>query len=342
MHLFYGTMRSSVILAMPAIAFTFGAFGDIFSLIQLARSVQKALSESAGASMEYQDLVMEVDSFIKIVNCVHRTMSFHGPNRLPPSVENALNASLAICSVLIGKIGNKIIDYRESLRKGGGTRMMLDSWRKIGWGLFAKNEMIDLQRRLAEQVEVMNTLLTLAHGHALSRTEENSREQLEIIREMHHCLKKNPNVLGYTWEGAPNPGEEPVLFTDFCGHSVSVPSEFCLSGERFKRFQNFYFSDRPGLKIVNFEFTSFSHRRPRRKGEHPRIELAFYMEVCVKYATVCPICQKAYPGAKVTIGFSVVCIFSMYREETGINIQTLDSRPGEAAPTCGRLSVDVA
>ncbi|TFY76066.1 hypothetical protein EWM64_g7947 [Hericium alpestre] len=148
-----------------SVSFTFGAFGDIVSLIQLATSVSKALHESIGASMEYQELVMEVDSFVKTMNCVHHIMSFQGPDRLSPVVEDALNTSLAVCSVHIGKIANKVTGYRESLRKGGGTdQMVLDSWRKIGWGLFAKNEVLDLRRRLAEQIEVMNTLLTLAYG----------------------------------------------------------------------------------------------------------------------------------------------------------------------------------
>lgn len=55
---------------MSLVGFTFGSFGDIITIIGLAVQVHKALSESAGSSEEYQDLLADLGSFSQLLQIV--------------------------------------------------------------------------------------------------------------------------------------------------------------------------------------------------------------------------------------------------------------------------------
>lgn len=71
---------------MSIAAFTFGSFGDILALIDLAVQVYDALSSSAGASEDYQALVSEIHSFSQLlqnVQAIHALIR-HGHDRDPP------------------------------------------------------------------------------------------------------------------------------------------------------------------------------------------------------------------------------------------------------------------
>lgn len=151
---------------MALVAFTFGSLGDIIAVIGL-NEVRKALSESTGSSAEHQALLVSLDIFHDTLQAVRDTFSpveslsrQHTP--LLPSLQNAHRQALNASHALIKDIHARIAKYQTSLRKGGSGSMMRDSWRKIGWALFQKPELEEMQTKMMAQVETHNIILSLA------------------------------------------------------------------------------------------------------------------------------------------------------------------------------------
>lgn len=141
------------------ISFTFGSFGDIVTVIQLLRDVVKVLGDSKGASLDYQKLVEELRGYEDVLVEVHDTLS---DSRTPVRVARALRKEVDLCNAIITRINRDIIKYRESLRRGGSKRMMIDSWRKIGWTLFRGPEVDQVRQELASCAQRMTASISLS------------------------------------------------------------------------------------------------------------------------------------------------------------------------------------
>lgn len=154
---------------MPIAAFTFGSFGDILALVDLAIQVHAALSSSAGASEDYQALVSELHSFSQLLQNVQtiHTLTLHGLNRDPPTVslQNAIRFALERSKVLLDTICAKIAGYQKSLRRGGSGNMMKDSWRKIGWAIFKKDEIQEMRRQLGGCTQSITAHLSVSQSY---------------------------------------------------------------------------------------------------------------------------------------------------------------------------------
>lgn len=144
---------------MSIIAFTFGSFGDILSIIDLAVKIRKALGDGTGSSKDYQALLFELDSFSDVLTTLHNAIhSQDKTQKLPGSLEQAIRNALNSARELLGESYASISSYQGSLREGGSGSMMRDSWWKIGWFLFKKDEVGEMRRRLKDQVERLNAL----------------------------------------------------------------------------------------------------------------------------------------------------------------------------------------
>lgn len=128
------------------ISFTFGSFGDIVTVIQLLRDVVKVLSHSKGASLDYQNLVEELRGYEDVLVDTHDILS---DPRTPARLSRTLRKEVDLCRAILHRVNCDITKYRESLCKGGSKRMMLDSWRKIGWSLFCGPEVDHVRHELA-------------------------------------------------------------------------------------------------------------------------------------------------------------------------------------------------
>lgn len=121
---------------MSLIGFTFGSFGDIVTIAQLLQGIIAALSESRGASSEYQNLISQLRAFSDVLRSVHDTIFDHnsGPPPLSAHTARCLRKELDGCHSQLQSVQKRIHGYQNSLRKGGSGSRMRDSWRKIGWG----------------------------------------------------------------------------------------------------------------------------------------------------------------------------------------------------------------
>lgn len=152
---------------MSVIGFTFGSFGDVLSILKIAYDVRALLSESKGASEEYQQLLAELDldTSLRTLHLVQGVFLAKDAASLPPDVQMAIEQSISNSRVIIFDLYAKIARFRDSLQKGGSGSMMRDSWRKIGWGLFKQDELVESRRRLSEQTNIIRSLLGLSNSY---------------------------------------------------------------------------------------------------------------------------------------------------------------------------------
>lgn len=147
-----------IILLRSKMSFGY-SIGDFIAGANLSYKLFKALSSSRGASQEYQEAVMEISA-------IHQAFLQVGRMTSNPTLSHAtINA--ASCIVLSSM---SIIDdflertkrYRERLcgRTQGNT--LSDSWQKMGWALFGKEELKALKDALHLKLNSISVLLATA------------------------------------------------------------------------------------------------------------------------------------------------------------------------------------
>ncbi|TFY66271.1 hypothetical protein EVG20_g4817 [Dentipellis fragilis] len=241
---------------MSFAVFTFGSFGDIITVVQLLNQVRRTLCDSTGSAAEYQALIADLDVFANVLSAVNdafqpgssesaRPSRPHRVNgTLPPSIMNARRQALRTSYDLLRDIQRRISGYQASLKTGGSGSMMADSWRKIGWALFKQSELKEIRRRVMDQVEVLNILMSLL-----------SREQSTVLYDIQRVLRELPLSLGYTWEGGHTSLQQPVVLMDAFDRILILPFDLCDTWERFVGLLKVYFKGRPGAKQVdNYHF----------------------------------------------------------------------------------------
>ncbi|KAI0154207.1 hypothetical protein GGR57DRAFT_492264 [Xylariaceae sp. FL1272] len=126
-------------------SFGFGV-GDFIAGANLAHKLIRVMTESRGASIEYQEALAELcgiqQVFIQITQLSRNDI-------LPKSTLNAL-AQIIMPSMAI------IADF---LDRGG----LESSWCKVGWALFRRDELKMLRDTLHARLSAINTLLAAAN-----------------------------------------------------------------------------------------------------------------------------------------------------------------------------------
>ncbi|KAJ7436070.1 hypothetical protein B0H11DRAFT_666005 [Mycena galericulata] len=143
-----------------AAVFSFGSFGDILATAQLAYRLSQILSDSAGSSMEYQELIIELDALGNALRGMHDIIDNHV---IRQSVRNAIEYSLHRCRDLMNVFLDRIKNYKPALQKGGSGSSWRDNWRKIGWHIFRREELVELRLKLVEQKATINMMLSMSH-----------------------------------------------------------------------------------------------------------------------------------------------------------------------------------
>ena len=129
------------------------SFGDIITAANLVHSIYKALSDSMGASYDYQCLISELRSFEQALKFVNAVIT-----AAPSTGRDVLNiaAEIETCLELLKKIDCRIKSYQKALGGGKGS-----SWRKIGWTLFKANEVASFRQKISYHKQNISLFL---HG----------------------------------------------------------------------------------------------------------------------------------------------------------------------------------
>ena len=145
-------------LAVPTFAmipfFVPSSFGDIVAAANIVHAIYEALSDSMGASYDYQCLISELHSFEQALKTVDRAITL-----APPTGRDALDiaAETTTCLELLKKFDDRIKSYQKALggRKGA-------SWRKIGWSLFKADEVATFRQKISHHKQYL--IVQFLHG----------------------------------------------------------------------------------------------------------------------------------------------------------------------------------
>jgi hypothetical protein len=118
------------------------SFGDIATAASIVHSIYKALSDSMGASYDYQCLIMELHSFEQALK-----IGDHAITVAFPTGCDALDiaAEITTCLELLKMFHDRIRSYQKALGSGKGG-----SWRKIGWSLFKVDEVANFRQKISQ------------------------------------------------------------------------------------------------------------------------------------------------------------------------------------------------
>jgi hypothetical protein len=135
------------------------SIGDFFAGANLSYRLIKALSSTRGASIEYQEAIAELGCLQQTFLQVGR-MTTH-PNLSPATINAASHIVLSSMS-LIGDFFERTKTYRERMCANGPRYGVSDSWQKMGWVLFKKEELIALTQALHVKLSNISLLLSTA------------------------------------------------------------------------------------------------------------------------------------------------------------------------------------
>ncbi|KAJ7746799.1 hypothetical protein DFH07DRAFT_1038152 [Mycena maculata] len=258
-------------------------FGDILALANLALTIAKILRENTGSSGEYQALIAELDSSGTALQSLDQFVSNAGPTKLQYSVENTVKFALSRCQTLMADFLKK--------KAGSGNSTRDESWRKIGWGLFKKDEIRLLKQQLMDQKATINIMLGLSHCTSLERVLKASNDQQITLASMQYNIQQLPRALGYTWEGDNN--HKVIWFIDAVGNKLPIAIELCITRATFEGLLRVYFKNRAGNRYIEQEHYELAEEA---EGECPGSRTGTTTETC-------PSCQRSV-AIQDTSGFT--------------------------------------
>ena len=137
---------------MGVFAVTAGSFGDFVTVLQLAWTIRRILSEARAAPKEVQDLIEDIDSFTHALQITKAVLE--GTANLEPSVANGVAHSLGICTTVLRRTSDKLKSYEEAFARKRNIKKWTQGLRSahVWTALGGKIEVEALKRRLADQV----------------------------------------------------------------------------------------------------------------------------------------------------------------------------------------------
>ena len=130
--------------------------GDVIAVATLVTKIARSLRETTGSSQDFQNLVLRFDTFGQLLNTVQQIKS----GQLPQSAVSAICTHVANSKPLLRKFDETTERYKRSLSGAGSGKRLQDSWRKIGWGLYKRQEILELSDGLAKEIDAIQLLLS--------------------------------------------------------------------------------------------------------------------------------------------------------------------------------------
>lgn len=135
---------------------TFGAFGDIVTLIDLILKVKTCIIHGAYAREEIQEFVDFLELYVQSLHCIQSILTMEAAKNLPYALQNAITHALSESKKIVE-------DYLATLKHcrpviGWGASAVL----AIKWVLSNKKTMQDLQAKLVDKGNSITLLLTLS------------------------------------------------------------------------------------------------------------------------------------------------------------------------------------
>ncbi|KZV91145.1 hypothetical protein EXIGLDRAFT_837341 [Exidia glandulosa HHB12029] len=168
---------------MSIAAFTFGSFGDIVTILQLAWTIRQSLSETAGAVAQVQTLIADIDAFTCALQQIKSVLDTRAS--VPPDLMNGIAHALESCFLLLRGVQEQINSYNARMTGAVGARALKRYWAALGWEILGGRSKVEAMRaRLSEQVEVIQTLLAAAQSQNLEEIRKAAAAQSQSLQDI--------------------------------------------------------------------------------------------------------------------------------------------------------------
>ncbi|KZV84388.1 hypothetical protein EXIGLDRAFT_290523 [Exidia glandulosa HHB12029] len=168
---------------MPITAFTFGSFGDIATILQLAWTIRRSLSDSAGAVAQVQTLIADIDAFTRALQQIKFALDTR-PS-VPEDLMNGIAHALESCFLLLRSVQTHIDSYNARMTGAVGARALKRYWAALGWEILGGKSKVEAMRaRLSEQIEVIQTLLAAAQSQNLEEIRKAAAAQSQSLQDI--------------------------------------------------------------------------------------------------------------------------------------------------------------
>ncbi|TDL24240.1 hypothetical protein BD410DRAFT_786349 [Rickenella mellea] len=231
---------------------TFGSFGDIVTAAQLASQIVKALSDSCGSSVQYQELIEEVRSLSATLQMAYSAAMNCTSYPRAEDMRTVVD-EITLCKFVLARFLNRIHGYQKSLGKGGTG----NSWRKIGWSLFKTQEVVEMKAKIAGYKETITLFMVSLTSHSMTRFEDETRRELTRINVSLTCIMEGrfqmPKSVGWTALNG-------VRIIDALGRDIIVPPELVPTWPDMEYFLKLRFKSCAGSRLVESGYYSLFHQ----------------------------------------------------------------------------------
>jgi hypothetical protein len=211
--------------------------GDFIAIGSLLFKIGATLRDSTGSSADYQELVIRFDCFEELLKTVHCQIT---SSQLPRAAAQAIIAHVLKCEPLLRKFDTTTEKYKKSLSRGGSGKKLKDSWRKIGWGMYKRDEILELFEGLGKQMDAINLLLSCFSAYVenydltaylnLALMESyfsltvacvagQVKENLTVLKRIENTIPQDMSL----W----TPDYKPIKFVDALDMQIFLPFELC-------------------------------------------------------------------------------------------------------------------
>lgn len=138
-------------------AFSFGSFGDITTILQLAWGLRNSLEEARDAAQQIPELIADIDGFTTVVMQVRVAVERRTE---ADDLRNAVMPSLQKCLVVLRSVRERIEKERRKFGRLGDPAWKAH-WKKLAWSfLGGKEEVKKVGTQLEKEVATSQALLS--------------------------------------------------------------------------------------------------------------------------------------------------------------------------------------
>ncbi|EJD35123.1 hypothetical protein AURDEDRAFT_154936 [Auricularia subglabra TFB-10046 SS5] len=181
---------------MPIVAFSFGSFGDIACVLQLAFQLRAVLSAASGASAEVRALVADFDQFTLAIQQAKAILE-QPRSGLQPDVRRAIQEALRRSQAVLRAAQGKIRAFEVRMTRQLGHAAWRAHWAALAWEILGGRKEVDaLRLRLSEHVALIQTYLSVASCRNQEDLQATASRQHATLQRLQDSVQDIPRYFG--------------------------------------------------------------------------------------------------------------------------------------------------
>lgn len=149
-------LPASIFHCITTMPIPFGvSVGDFVVCIDLIKTITDSLNDARGSSAQYHGLVKSLGSLESALVRL-RTIRTSCPDK-----RIALERIALQCMCTLSSFRDKVEKYQQSLKLGGSRNRAKDSFRKVQWALYAKDDIAWFQTEIRCHVDAILIFLNV-------------------------------------------------------------------------------------------------------------------------------------------------------------------------------------